>query len=328
MPFRKCITVLLIVLLCQLNIPAIAYAGQTEHVLTNPISGSCGYDGSTANYFDASLMPLVPDGMNAITKIYGRYKWTGNAPSVHGSLTLTHGMGLSNNGYQPYGNYSDPIELVYFHTSTHNKDTWYYFTATFDPLQGEGVGLRKIRNFIDGMEHRSFYLYVEILEVRYITYTYEDVHVEITPDRYVSLHATLGTNLPGVYSGWRNLTDGRNVSGTDTLVVAEKTYYYRFYSNLGQQAGTSNYTDYPVFYDVSIKVPSDATYAMEAAQNAEQQAVAAALASQQAFGDVNYIRNNILSCDAGIIQDDAGSVLTAARQAVMSPLVKTRKADS
>lgn len=179
---------------------------------------------------------------------------------------------------------------------------------------------------------------VTISEIEYIEYKLDGVELQITPDRNVAV--VVKSNSP-VKLGFKvkNRITGKKLSGTlngvsasvvDDSVMPEKYYTYDVYIGIG-------YTYYPIddYYPgyiepyqavyvgaFTVKVPSDATYAKEAAeaaqqaaQGAQQAAQQAQQAAQQAASGVNYIQNNILSTSAGVVQDSQGTVLMEARLA-------------
>lgn len=310
---KRNILILLASLFILLISAGASHAAVIQHTDTSLRSITTGEDGSLNSTYERGSLAVVPDGMNTITYIKGRYRLGGNAPNILGKAYMAHY--INSNGVQSNGNSDDKRQILSVSNTTSALNTWYNFEYTFNVNEGEGIGNKVLITEVHGKEYKSFYMDLEITEIRYNEYTFEDVHLEINSDNYVKLVKSLPISPPfGVVTHWYNQTDGRAVSGTiDTLVTPEKTYNYTFYANIGSRttrtpSGADDYGNYPIQFNLTIKVPSDATRAMEAAQNAEIQV-------NMVANDTNYIRNDVLSVDAGIIRDNNSTVLDEARRA-------------
>lgn len=257
-----------------------AYAATKQHVLTNVGQVSTGASGEYNVGATSRTFNLVPHGHNHIT--YIKYRVREDHGSARLKIYLGHhissvsGLELTDNG--------DPEILLKDLDRTSGWRTYEHYFNT-----SKGRGNRCLLLYTRGRAYESWRWTVEVLEVRYTEYFWDDLKLEITPEKYVKFTATRDEGIGRTKINFINNITGKDEGFTigvsdnykvytlvDTSVQPEKTYDYTFYSDLGKRAGYHSY-GYPWTHSWtgSIKVPSDATLAMEAAEKARDAAVTA-----------------------------------------------------
>jgi len=285
----KTITKLFIMILLFIGI-CVWYPGNTakaysDHVLYDIPLGTVGFSsGSQSNSWDFGakiISPELKNGLKHITYMRFRVKLTGNASSIGAEITLCGGS----HGTSPTGNNKGAITLTELSTDSGSieRNTWYTFERTFTGNQSVGNNMLCVS--VGGGEYRTFLCEIYIEEVRYREHTF-DVFVSATENKYVDIQLTRDLSLDNTRLKIVNVSDGNRVvadtyglSGnsftfTDTQVSPEQTYTYQAYGMLGRYEGRGTYPDNyygELVYigQATIKVPSDATLAMEAAQQAK-----------------------------------------------------------
>lgn len=257
---------------CFLAVSTEADAAYSEVTLTNVVDQIVGTDGNMNMSSVQKLFNLgVPDGYTVITYIRGKLMVSGTSSYVSTGVLLA--AYYNSNGEQGAG-YSPAI----LYSGAPSKNTWIPFEKTFAP--GTQEGNRKLYVRVGGDRYESFYVRVVIDEVRYRLYSFDQKSATVTSEKYVQLSfaRTDAQYVPNVWLKVVNVTDNNRIvyqnisldlssfNIIDTQVQPEKTYTYDIY------AGTGNYTP-PVYqFSLSIKVPSDATYAMISAELAAERA--------------------------------------------------------
>jgi len=289
----------------------------SDHVLYNISLGKmAGFStGEQSNSYSAgfkNISPLLKNGLKHITYIRFRVRLTGNANSIRVDVSLA-GRGGSN----PGSNGKNHITLLSTNTNTIGKNTWHTVERTF--TGNESVGNNGIHVKVFGQEYRSFEAEVYIEEIRFREHTF-NMSLSITEGKHVNIHLNRDLSLDNTRLKIVNVTDGNRtvadtygLSGnsftfTDTLVSPEQTYTYSAYGMLGRYEGDGGWGD--DFYigelvylgQATIKVPSDATLAMQAAEQAK-------IASEETRG---YVWDSEEEKSAAILAKEARDKATEA----------------
>ncbi|GIM47682.1 hypothetical protein DNHGIG_32310 [Collibacillus ludicampi] len=242
-----------------------------------------------------------------------KYKATMTSYGSVGSLILC------SYHYENAGFYDDGLQMP-LPTSMWSTQN---YSITFDPSQS--AGLKRIAVRAPFWSGGGAQFNITITEIDYIVYNWDNISTQISQDRHVQIVLNSSVPMPNVYLKAYNETTGNTLyisgqTGTqfvfdDKNVNPEHYYTYDLYWEIGW-ATDINYslrTPYPWVYigTYTIKVPSDATLAYQAATAAQQ----AAQQAQASADQVNSIVNSTLTVSAGVVQDSSGTVLTAARAA-------------
>lgn len=287
---RKVVLVVLIsVFMFSFVTQAYALPSHSDHVITRTTSFVTGSLSSgpdvSGNYFGyVNLMTLYPElsGDTIITRIKGRVKYDGgqwfdgsfnvNLAEIgsmhHNSLGKRHLLATANNSNWNWVNFDVPLS----------------FSQSYGCLQilsrifsGGGWYLAKFTVEINEIHYTKFnFLYtISVNNDRYIVHKIDRSIVGF-PFR-VEILAMSGFPSQNIYGGGNYLD--QSYTFVDTAVVPEKTFSF--------QVGVSVIPTNPQTYirqlgTFSIKVPSDATHALDAAITARDAAIVARDVSHQA----------------------------------------------
>ncbi|MDI6906445.1 MAG: hypothetical protein QMC81_02995, partial [Thermoanaerobacterales bacterium] len=193
----------------------VAYAVVSEeHVLTNLGSYTLIGQGGRNPHEYQLVATGIPHGNNHITYVKYRVRCNSSYRSSAASLYLAHVGG--NPQYDPVAelvNNGDPIlALPCSVSSSSTKGQWYTYERTV--TSSEGRGNRNIYLFARGEDDAYFSYTFEILEVRYVEYFWDDIVVELTPERYVKITASRNPGIGQTKTELVNLTDGRTIPVT------------------------------------------------------------------------------------------------------------------
>lgn len=260
---------------------AVNAAGYSDYTINNSYSYGLTLDGSTNNTFIKShefLYDIYPQLTNDTSLTYIRYRvrFNGSDARSDRNPTLTVSLAGSYNHNGEWGEPASPLLISSNSRSNSTKGQWYEYSRSFNPNIGTQVANRMLYSFMSGLDEHDYCSFtVEVLEIRYRKYTV-DITSSVTSDRYVELKANRFSGATDTRISIQNINDGRWIVGSsysrtpfsgsntaytvvDTGVMPEKNYTYYFYYQVG--SSTSIPPIGPIV--VSVKVPSDATVAVE-----------------------------------------------------------------